>query len=94
MSPIVHNKTNPQPRRRQVNDEDVWPTVILNEEADAVVGVCDGPRADGSCPWSGAQSKVECAGTWVVSGGWPFKVAEDAIVCPVASLGLATFGKE
>lgn len=93
MSPVVHNKINPQPRR-QVIELDPWPTVILSEEGDSVLGVCDGPRTDGSCPWAGKHGGVECAGNWVVSGGWPFKVAEDAVVCPVAALGLATFPKE
>ena len=94
MSPVVHNKVNPKPRHSKPNEEPIAPAVILNEEGDDIIGVCDGPISDGSCPWADQQGQLPCHGKYLVAGGFPFKVAEDARLCTVASLGLATFGKE
>ena len=93
MSPIVHNKIDPKPRLRR-REESTPPAVILNEEGDQIIGVCDGPLSDGKCPWAGHEGHLPCNGKYLVAGGFPFKVAEDAKVCPVAALGLATFGRE
>lgn len=94
MSPVVHNKIDPQPRRHEAEEESIAPAVILNEQGDEIIGVCDGPLTDGTCPWADHQGHLPCNGKYLVAGGFPFKVAEDAKVCPVAALGLETFGKE
>jgi hypothetical protein len=93
MSPVVHNKIDPQPRTTREEDT-LTPAVILNEEGDEIVGVCDGPLPNGHCPWADCEGHLPCNNKYLVAGGFPFKVAEDAKLCPVAVLGLATFGKE
>ena len=88
MSPVVHNKVNPQRRTRggPVAETSV---VICSEDGQELVGVCEGPDQHGRCPFAGADGHLPCNGSWIVAGGWTLKVAEDATRCPAAMLGLA-----
>jgi hypothetical protein len=62
-------------------------TLILGEEGVAVEDDCMGPDAHGKCPR--ATEGAACAGKWIMNQGWTFRVAPDAGVCPLVSLGLA-----
>jgi hypothetical protein len=63
--------------------------MICTEEGEEMVGMCDGPGHEGTCPWADADGRVPCNSTWLVTNGWMFKVADDAKVCPVSVLDLA-----
>lgn len=66
------------------------PTFICTEDGQRLVGICEGPDRAGRCP-SAAEGHLPCTGSWLMtSGGWTFKVADDAIDCPLAVLGLAS----
>ena len=88
MSPVVRNKTNPQKRVQKSDTIDETGVVICSEDGQELVGVCDGPEADGRCPWADVEGHLPCNGNWIAAGGWTLKVAEDARGCPVAMLGL------
>jgi hypothetical protein len=62
-------------------------TLILGEDGTAVEDDCMGPDAHGKCPR--ATEGAACAGKWIMNEGWTFRVAPDAGVCPLVSLGLA-----
>jgi hypothetical protein len=65
-------------------------TLICTEDGQRLVGICEGPGRAGRCP-SAAEGRLPCTGSWLMtSGGWTFKVADDAIACPLAVLGLAS----
>jgi hypothetical protein len=65
-------------------------TALICKDDGQSVGVCDGPLASGRCPWQGAEGRLPCDGAWLTASGWTFKVAEDARLCPLAVLGIAT----
>lgn len=66
------------------------PTFICTEDGQRLVGICEGPDRAGRCP-SAAEGHLPCTGSWLMtSGGWTFKVADDAIDCPLAVLGIAS----
>jgi hypothetical protein len=66
------------------------PTLICTEDGQRLVGLCEGPDGAGRCPWA-AEGHLPCTGSWLMtSGGWTFKVADDAMACPLAVLGLAS----
>lgn len=68
-----------------VTDETPASVVICTEDGKALAGMCDGPEADGCCPWADSDGRLPCDGLWLASQGWQFKVAEDATyVCPLA----------
>jgi hypothetical protein len=65
------------------------PTLICTEDGQRLVGICEGPDRAGRCP-SAAEGQLPCTGSWLMTSGWMFKVADDAIACPLAVLGLAS----
>jgi hypothetical protein len=89
MSPVVHNKINPKPRKAQQELVAETTIVIASEDGQELVGVCDGPTKNGECPWKDVEGRLPCIGSLIVAGGWTLKVAEDATRCPAAMLGLA-----
>jgi hypothetical protein len=88
MSPVVHNKTNPQTRSKESEQAAANTVVICGEDGLDLIGVCDGPDELGRCPFAGVDG-LPCNGSWIVVGGWTLKVAEEAVGCPVAMLGLS-----
>lgn len=89
MSPVVHNKKNPQIRARDAEPVPETTVVICSDDGQELVGVCDGPGPHGECPWADVEGRLPCNGSWIVAGGWTLKVADDATGCPVAMLGLS-----
>jgi hypothetical protein len=73
-----------------LNDEDAFgaQTLICTEDGQGLVGICDGPDKGGHCPWEDLEGKLPCNGSWLMTNGWMFKVADDAAICPMAALGL------
>jgi hypothetical protein len=73
-----------------LNDEVAFgaQTLICTEDGQGLVGICDGPAKRGHCPWADAERKLPCNGSWLMTNGWMFKVADDAAICPMAALGL------
>lgn len=65
-------------------------TLICTEDGEGLVGICDGPDQAGRCPWADGEGRLPCTGSWLMTSGWMFKVADDAIACPLAVLGLAS----
>ncbi len=64
--------------------------IRIQDEEGRVVGHCDGPLHDGSCPMASAEApRVPCAGRLVRPAssygraGWEMRVAPDAAGCPL-----------
>lgn len=72
-----------------LNDEYRASTWICTEDGTGEVGICDGPDYQGLCPWADSESKLPCKSQWLMTSGWMFKVTEDAVICPLAALGLS-----
>ena len=81
MSPIVRNKIDPKPHPRPATDE-TSDTYAFEAIA------CNGPDEHGACPWASEDGKLPCDGDWITANGWTFRVAEDATLCPLTSLGI------
>lgn len=65
-------------------------TVIYAQDGETAIDLCDGPNEYGECPRALApDGRVQCAGLWLGAALWKFKTAEDAVICPLASIGLA-----
>jgi hypothetical protein len=64
-------------------------TLICTEDGERLVGICEGPDRAGRCP-SAAEGHLPCTGSWLMTSGWMFKVADDSVACPLAVLGLAS----
>jgi hypothetical protein len=68
-------------------------TLICTEDGERLVGICDGPDQASCCPWADAEGRLPCTGSWLMTSGWMFKVADDATACPLAVLGLASLAR-
>jgi hypothetical protein len=64
-------------------------TLIFSDDRAAIEDMCMGPDKRGRCPRAEEGHPVACADKWIMNKGWNFKVAPEAEVCPLASLGLA-----
>ena len=64
-------------------------TLIFNEDQSAIEEICMGPDRQGRCPKAAEDHPIDCSDKWIMNKGWNFKVAPDAEVCPLVSLGLA-----
>jgi hypothetical protein len=64
-------------------------TLIFSDDRAAIEEICMGPDEHGECPLTNGGHPVGCGGKWIMNKGWNFKVAPDADVCPLVSLGLA-----
>jgi hypothetical protein len=64
-------------------------TLIFNNDRDAIEEVCMGPDRQGRCPKAEEGHPIDCADKWIMNKGWNFRVAPDAEMCPLVSLGLA-----
>jgi len=64
-------------------------TQIFSDDRDAIEEICMGPDQQGRCPRAEEGHPIECADKWIMNKGWNFKVAPDAEMCPLVSLGLA-----
>jgi hypothetical protein len=75
-----------------LNDEDAFgaQTLICTEDGQGLVGICDGPDKGGRCPWADPEGKLPCNGSWLMTNGWMFKVADEPAICPMAALGLTS----
>lgn len=81
-SPFTPKHASPAPRPRSA--------VIYGEDGELAIDFCEGSTASGACPRSLTPSGcVQCAGLWLGGSGWKFKAAQDAVVCPLVSLGIA-----
>lgn len=74
-------------------EDDGATTLICTEDGDRLVGICGGPDQASCCPWADAEGRLPCTGSWLMTSGWMFKVADDAIACPLAVLGLASLAR-
>ena len=64
-------------------------TLIFNDDRDAIEEICMCPDQQGRCPRAEEGHPIDCADKWIMNKGWNFKVAPDAEMCPLVSLGLA-----
>jgi hypothetical protein len=64
-------------------------TLIFSDDRAAIEEICMGPDKEGKCPRAEDGHPIDCADKWIMNKGWNFKVAPDAEVCPLVSLGLA-----
>jgi len=64
-------------------------TLIFSDDRAAIEEICIGPDQHGKCPRAEEGHPIDCADKWIMNKGWNFKVAPDADVCPLVSLGLA-----
>jgi hypothetical protein len=64
-------------------------TLIFSDDRAAIEEICMGPDRHGRCPRAEEGHPIACADNWIMNKGWNFKVAPDAEVCPLVSLGLA-----
>lgn len=64
-------------------------TLIFSDDRAAIEEICMGPNRQGKCPRAEEGHPIDCADKWIMNKGWNFKVAPDADVCPLVSLGLA-----
>jgi hypothetical protein len=82
------------PQEVDVDDEPIdltedLRTLIFSDDRGAIEEICMGPDREGRCPRAEEGHPIACANRWVMNKGWNFKVAPDAEVCPLVSLGLA-----
>lgn len=76
-------------QRPKVEDAIEAATILMiDEEHERVVDICDGPNPQGRCPRAHADGTLPCDSLALVIGPWSFRVASDARMCPVAALGL------
>lgn len=66
-------------------------TFIYAADEAAIEDMCFGPNSDGNCPRVSAGLPVACADRWISALGWDFRVAPDAQLCPLTSLGIIRF---
>jgi hypothetical protein len=64
-------------------------TLIFSDDRGAIEEICMGPDQQGRCPRAAEGHPIDCADKWIMNKGWNFKVAPDAEMCPLVSLGLA-----
>lgn len=64
------------------------PVLIFGEDGETVAEVCNGPGRSGACPRALRGDHVVCADRWLMASAWMFKVAPDAVLCPLVPLGL------
>ena len=64
-------------------------TLVFSDDRAAIEEICIGPDQHGKCPRAEEGHPIDCADKWIMNKGWNFKVAPDADVCPLVSLGLA-----
>jgi hypothetical protein len=82
------------PREVEMDDEPIeltedLRTLIFSDDRAAIEEICMGPDRHGECPRAKEGHPIDCADKWIMNKGWNFKVAPDAEVCPLVSLGLA-----
>ena len=64
-------------------------TLVFSDDRAAIEEICMGPDRHGKCPRAEEGHPIDCADKWIMNKGWNFKVAPEADVCPLVSLGLA-----
>ncbi len=79
-------QTSQRPKAEDASE--AVPILMIDEERERVVDICDGPDPQGRCPRAHAGGTLPCDGLALVIGPWSFRVASDARMCPVAALGL------
>lgn len=82
------------PREVEIDDEPIeltedLRTLVFSDDRAAIEEICMGPDQHGECPRAKEGHPIDCADKWIMNKGWNFKVAPDAEVCPLVSLGLA-----
>lgn len=66
-------------------------TLIYGKDDATIEDICLGPRPDGTCARSRPGASVDCADHRISAMGWDFKVAPDAKLCPLTSMGIIRF---
>jgi hypothetical protein len=82
------------PLEVEMNDEPIQltedlRTLIFTDDRAAIEEICMGPDRHGRCRRAQEGHPIDCADKWIMNLGWNFKVAPDAVECPLVSLGLA-----
>jgi hypothetical protein len=63
-------------------------SIYHEDDGTKVEEFCQGPDEVGRCPRAAAGRPVACAGKHLATRGWDVGIAEDAVICPLLTLGL------
>jgi hypothetical protein len=63
-------------------------SISYEDDGTTVEEFCQGPDELGRCPRAEEGRPVACAGKHLATRGWDVPIADDAVICPLLTLGL------